>query len=1229
MAAGDMTSDHVPLDLLAEEFVERHRRGERPALTDYIERHPHWADEIRELFPSLVTMERLKPAPDEPSGSSSGAFPFTAQTIDRLGDYRIVREIGHGGMGIVYEAVQESLDRHVALKVLGAHVRTDAGLLERFRLEARSAARLHHTNIVPVFDIGEHDGVYYYSMQFIHGHGLDIILKCLAKDPQDRFPSAADLREELVRVVENRPTRTRPLSRPAQLWRWCKRNPLVAGLCAVAASLVIVIAVVSSAAAIRNSRLATVANQNLAQARKNLVQAYMTQAAASRVSRRVGQRFEPLAAIERAMELASQVEITEADRLRLRNEAIAALALPDLRPARELDVPQSTHYGLALDPPFARYAFKLDDGTVIVRRLADDAELMRLTGLPPSLHQTSAAFSPDGRYLAMTSGVGEILQVWDLEEQKLVLTERAMATVNAVNWSFRPDGRELALARTDKSVVVYELPSGRLKDRWKDATGSFGTVAYSPDGSKLAIRATDLTIIQIVSSEGARQIATLKLPSTTSRFVWNPRRRNLLAVACDNNVIYIRDVDTGKQVMALSGESFNGLVIAYHPAGELLASRGWQQVLRLWDTRTGRQVLRLSSSWSPSITFDRTGRWLGVDGTAEKARILEVADAAECRNLVREPFREVDRHGALAIDPTGDRAVTTGSAVTVWDLNTGSTLATLPASGNAHTILFDREGAVLTGHPALLRWPITEVPDEATTIGPPEVLHPRGTMDGFAITPNGRTIAAAMYNDGGLVFDARKPEHARWLPRHPDVRYIAISPDSRWCVTGSQHPLEGMKLWDAQTARVIHDFPGIPKEVVVRSFSPDGRWLAVRWDGWVLFDTTTWTLRARLTRGIVGCLTFAPDSRSVLCGDNASTLILVEVETGRELARFEDPEQASIDSAAFTPDGSHLVITLMDRPYLRAWDLRPIRRRLAGLGLDWNAPALHQNPHAPRSFASQPEPSGGDRRPPGPWIVVTAGPPERIVEWATNVIQTKPGEVYAHRRRGLAYCQLKRFDEATADFSAALEAQPDDDRLLLLRAIAHAGGNHTEAVIADGENALRLARAEPTPPAPMAERETLAFYCNDQAWKFVKGAASGLDPPRAVSLAHLAVELNPGQPTYLNTLGVALYRAARYSEAVAVLERSLPAGKGQIDAFDLFFLAMARRRLGQVLAARADFDRAVRWVDTHPNLDPVWLTELKSFRAEAEAVLARAPGELPADVLSPRDESGIRAAYPR
>jgi serine/threonine-protein kinase len=127
--------------------------------------------------------------------------PPASPIPERLGDFRILREVGKGGMGIVYEAVQESLGRRVALKVLANHGMLDDKSLQRFWQESRAAASLHHTNIVPVFGIGEHEGLHYYVMQFIDGLGLREIVNELSRlsgtveppSPNDATDAAANL----------------------------------------------------------------------------------------------------------------------------------------------------------------------------------------------------------------------------------------------------------------------------------------------------------------------------------------------------------------------------------------------------------------------------------------------------------------------------------------------------------------------------------------------------------------------------------------------------------------------------------------------------------------------------------------------------------------------------------------------------------------------------------------------------------------------------------------------------------------------------------------------------------------------------------------------------------------------------------------------------------------------------------------------------------------------------
>ena len=152
MNATDASSDADPLVELAEQFAERFRQGERPTLTEYTDQYPNLADRIRKLFPALMMMEEFGsvggPSTDPHVAAGAAAPPR------QLDEYRILREVGRGGMGVVYEAVQESLGRHVALKVLAAQNWKNPIHLERFRREARAVARLHHTNIVPVFGVG-------------------------------------------------------------------------------------------------------------------------------------------------------------------------------------------------------------------------------------------------------------------------------------------------------------------------------------------------------------------------------------------------------------------------------------------------------------------------------------------------------------------------------------------------------------------------------------------------------------------------------------------------------------------------------------------------------------------------------------------------------------------------------------------------------------------------------------------------------------------------------------------------------------------------------------------------------------------------------------------------------------------------------------------------------------------------------------------------------------------
>ena len=180
------------IERLLEEFVERLRRGESPSISSYEATYPACVEQIRNLFPAAQAMQQIalrrKGAPGLPT--LSGRIPQS------VGDYRMIREIGRGGMGVVYEAEQESLGRRVAVKVLPHSAQLDSKSLRRFEREARTAARLHHSNIIPVFGVGEEQGVHYIVMQLIRGVGLDKVLCQLVQYSAGNHPIEQDTRSK-------------------------------------------------------------------------------------------------------------------------------------------------------------------------------------------------------------------------------------------------------------------------------------------------------------------------------------------------------------------------------------------------------------------------------------------------------------------------------------------------------------------------------------------------------------------------------------------------------------------------------------------------------------------------------------------------------------------------------------------------------------------------------------------------------------------------------------------------------------------------------------------------------------------------------------------------------------------------------------------------------------------------------------------------------------------------
>jgi serine/threonine protein kinase len=162
--------------LVLEDYLARLERGTAPSPSELLAEHATLADQLRPYLASLGFLHRAAVnlrSEDSPGGNDDAADTDMGQ----LGDFRLLREVGRGGMGVVYEAEQVSLRRRVALKMLPFAAVLDPRQLQRFRNEAQAAACLHHTNIVPVYYVGNERGVHFYAMQFIDGQSLADVIR--------------------------------------------------------------------------------------------------------------------------------------------------------------------------------------------------------------------------------------------------------------------------------------------------------------------------------------------------------------------------------------------------------------------------------------------------------------------------------------------------------------------------------------------------------------------------------------------------------------------------------------------------------------------------------------------------------------------------------------------------------------------------------------------------------------------------------------------------------------------------------------------------------------------------------------------------------------------------------------------------------------------------------------------------------------------------------------------
>jgi serine/threonine protein kinase/Flp pilus assembly protein TadD len=181
VVAPALSSNDPRLTQAVEEYLTLLRAGRKPDRQPFLDRDPAIAEALADCLDALEFIHGAASGLQQLDAEDAGPPPHAgdARPAVPLGDYQIVREIGRGGMGVVYEALQLSLGRRVALKILPFASALDARQLQRFKHEAQTAAQLHHPHIVPIYAVGYDRGVHYYAMQFIEGKTLAAFIDVL------------------------------------------------------------------------------------------------------------------------------------------------------------------------------------------------------------------------------------------------------------------------------------------------------------------------------------------------------------------------------------------------------------------------------------------------------------------------------------------------------------------------------------------------------------------------------------------------------------------------------------------------------------------------------------------------------------------------------------------------------------------------------------------------------------------------------------------------------------------------------------------------------------------------------------------------------------------------------------------------------------------------------------------------------------------------------------------
>jgi serine/threonine protein kinase/WD40 repeat protein/tetratricopeptide (TPR) repeat protein len=1114
-----------------------------------------------------------------------------------------------------------------------------------------------------------------------------IVLKALAKDPKDRLATADELAAELRRFLENRPIRSRPISASERIWRWCRRNRAVAALIALAATLTIFLAIGSTVAAwrfreqnydLRFEQSWTKASLSRAEqaehkAQLALGQSLLSEGAALQRTGLIGQRFKSLDRLGRAAQVLGADPEGRKRLPEIRNQAIAALGLTDIRVRGEHECGHVVFPQFSFDAALERYTVVEHSGAVIVRRWDDDRELVRLPG--PNRRDfwwAWSAFSPDGELLvavyALTGSEGGLLRIWHLGRRELL---GSLSSPGGL--AFHPDGRRVLFSGPEGGIAIWDREERRVVRRLP-LDFAPNNLALDADGQRLAVNNIDAASprVSIIELETGRVLADWRSPVGIGNLAWSGDGQ-LLAVGGDNSDprVYVWNVRRRVLSAVLQGHTSGIINAQFAHSGYLLATTSWDGTTRLWDAVSGEPLV--TAPWHCN-GFSRDDRRLifRLFDTG-KFGIWDVAAGTECRTLHpgmlgnRTETRDATVVLAADVSPDGRLVATCGGdGVRLWEASTGRELARLKAGFYCESVLFHPDGQSLisSGRWGLYRWPIRSEPDrgvDAVRVGPPQLLRETVGNDSPRATwlPDHRTLAL-IDNPGArvLLVDSSRP-HAAWsrakaLDSSGDssMRTITVSPDGRWLAVGGWKTV-GIRVWDLRRRRLERVLRpqdavgGIHPSV---GFSPDGRWLVSNTgsdagSSYHFWRVGTWELDRRIDQERNGPASnppaFTDDGRMMALAIAPDQVLLADPANGRELARLTTLQSVNPTPLAFSPDGTKLVAGTNQKTAL-LWDLRRIREQLVPMGLDWDAPPFP--PEDVPSRTTRPGVAGvaarGSGRSPqvgnSDWgladLKAGSTPATRTPEGESS--GTKPPPIRSIRVVGEVLETQARRAAELAEMNGRLAANPDDADALIHRGWLYSQRKKWPEAIADLERRCRLRPYDPDACWLLSEtyEETgtlsgalaalnwlLEAKPEDRDARFQRGllALALTQPDLAADDFSRILAAEPDQDRARYRRAQALIRLGRHREALADLD--IVIAKDLNDHALYRLRGTVREALGDRDQARVDREKAIALLPKDPMAlnnrawtyatGPIDQRDPERAVALAQRAVALAPGE--------------------